>query len=191
VAQYHYLLGVALMQIGDMGLAVDSLKAAERLEPDRVLTLIALGLALNARKLYADARPFLLRALELEPESAEASAALAESDEGVGDLQSADTHARRALARSMMNSTANLVLGLLSMKQERYRDAREAFEKVVAADPSSSRAHYQLSLACARLGDDACAQQQVETYKQMLRETEERVKQLRMQTGLSSGENRR
>src|SRR5204863_6432360 len=56
VAQYHYLFGVALMQIGDMTLAVDSLKAAERLEPDRALTLVALGLALNNRKLYDDAR---------------------------------------------------------------------------------------------------------------------------------------
>src|SRR5439155_18931186 len=45
VSQYHYLLGVALMQMGEMSLAVDSLKTANQLEPDHVLTLVALGLA--------------------------------------------------------------------------------------------------------------------------------------------------
>ena len=191
VAQYQYLLGVALMQIGDMVLAVDSLSAAERLEPDRVLTLVALGLALNNRKLFTEARPFLLRSLELEPDSAEAMAALAESEEGLGDLQSAEAHARRALARSAANPTANLVLGLVFMKQQRYEDARDALQKTVAADPDSSKAHYQLSLACARLGDEACSQREVELYQQNVRERDERLRRLRTQTGLSSGETSR
>jgi tetratricopeptide (TPR) repeat protein len=184
VATYHYLLGVAMMQIGDMGLAVDSLKEAERLEPDRPVTLLALGLALNNRKLYDQARPLLLRSLELDPESADAIAALAESEEGVGDLSAAETHARRALERSGANPSANLVLGLLFMKQQRYEDARDAFVKVVTSDPDSSKGHYQLSLACARLGDDACSQAHLDLYKQKLRETEGRVQQLRTQTGL-------
>jgi tetratricopeptide (TPR) repeat protein len=191
VAQYHYLLGVALMQIGDLSLAVDSLKEADRLEPDRALTLLALGLALNNRKLYDEARPLLLRSLELDPENADAVAALAEAEEGLGDLAAAETHARRALERSTANPTASLVLGLLYMKQQRYADARDAFVKVVTADPDSSKAHYQLSLACARLGDDACAQAHIDLYQQKLRETEERVLQLRTQTGLAVGQTRR
>ena len=190
VAQYHYLLGVALMQIGDMSMAVDALEAAERLEPDHTLTLVALGLALNNRKLYAEARPFLLRSLDLNPDSTEAIAALAESEEGLGDLQSAEAHARRALARPGATSGANLVLGLLFMKKQQYEQARDAFTKVVEADPDSSKAHYQLSLACARLGDDACAQKHVDLYKQKLREIDERVRQLRMQTGLAATESR-
>ena len=53
---YHYLLGVGLMAIGDMPGAVDALEEADRLEPERPLTLLALGLALNNRKLFAEAR---------------------------------------------------------------------------------------------------------------------------------------
>jgi tetratricopeptide (TPR) repeat protein len=191
VPQYHYLFGVALMQIGEMALAVDALRNAERLEPDRALTLLALGLALNNRKLYADARSSLRRSLDLEPGSPEAMAALAEAEEGLGELPAAEADARRALARSTANPTAHLVLGLVFMKQERYKDARDSFQQTIALDPESSKAHYQLSLACARLGDTACSEAHLELYRQKLRETEERVLQLRTQTGLSSGETRR
>jgi len=133
----------------------------------------------------------LLRSLEREPESADAMAALAEAEEGLGDLSAAETHARRALERSTANPSANFVLGLLFMKRQRYEDARDAFVKVVTLDPDSSKGHYQLSLACARLGDEACSQAHLDLYKQTLRQTEERVQQLRTQTGLVGSGTRR
>jgi tetratricopeptide (TPR) repeat protein len=185
VAQYPYLLGVALMQAGDMLAAVEPLRQAERLEPDRVLTLVALGLALNGRKLYAEAKPHLLRGLELDPDNVEAVAALAEAEDGLGEIREAEAHAERALARAAAHATANLVLGMVRMKQERYAEARDALEKAAVADPASPKAHYQLSLAYARLGDEAAAQKQVELYRRKLQEIEERVNQLRTATGLS------
>jgi tetratricopeptide (TPR) repeat protein len=185
VAEYPYLLGVALMQAGDMLAAVEPLRQAERLEPGRVLTLVALGLALNGRKLYAEAKPHLLRGLELDPDNVEAAAALAEAEDGLGELREAEAHAERALARANAHATANLVLGMVRMKQERYAEARDALEKAAVADPASPKAHYQLSLAYARLGDEAGARKQVELYRRKLREIEERVNQLRTATGLS------
>ena len=183
VAQHHYLLGVALMRAGDMPAAVDALRVAERLEPDRALTLVALGIALNSGQLYADAKPFLARSLALEPENVDIVAALAEAEQGVGELDAAATHAQRALSKSPSHATANLVAGLIAMNQSRYSDARSAFERAVAADPQSPKAHYQLSLACTRLGDTAAAAEHVEKYKQTLREYESRVKALRAATG--------
>jgi tetratricopeptide (TPR) repeat protein len=188
VSQYHYLLGVALMQAGDMAAAVESLQQADRLEPERPLTLIALGLAHNSRKQYADARRALLHALDLEPEDVDALAALAEAEAGAGELAPAEEHARRALARSDSHPTANLVMGIVLMKRERYAEARDALNKAIAADAGSPAAHYQLSLAYARLGDEANARKQVELYQQKLRETEERLQTLRAAT---SGETRR
>ncbi len=188
VAQYHYLLGVALMEAGDMSSAEDALRRAEQIEPNRMLTLVALGLALNNRKQFAEAKPFLLRAVDLEPESADALAALAEAEEGAGELPQAEAHVRRALntasATPSSLATANLVLGTLLMKQEHYAEAREALEKAVASNPDSAKAHYQLSLAYARTGDDANAQKQVALYQQALRDTEARVKALHKETGL-------
>jgi tetratricopeptide (TPR) repeat protein len=181
VAEYRYLTGVAYLQAGALPEATDALRDAHRLEPDRALTLVALGLTLNGRKLYAEARPLLLRSLELEPENVDALAALAEAEEGSGDLEKADAFVRRALARRDAHATANLVAGLVLMRQERYAEARDAFLKAVAAEPGLTKAHYQVSLAYARLGDQANAEKHVELYRLKLRESEEQLKQLRMQ----------
>jgi tetratricopeptide (TPR) repeat protein len=185
-AQYHYRLGVALMQAGDLQAAVEPLQQAQRLEPNRALTLVALGLAQNGRKLYAEARTGLLRSLELEPDSVEAAAALAEAEEGLGELEPAEAHARRALSKESGHPTANLVMGMVLMKRERYEEARASLERAVAGDPASPKAHYQLSLALARLNDGPGAQREVEIYQQKLRDIEERVKKVRMATGLAT-----
>ena len=179
VAQYHYLHGVALLQAGDMEAGGEALQRAEKLEPNRPLTLIALALALNSRKLHAESKAYLLRALELEPDNVEAIAALAEAEEGLNELAEAEAYALRALARQGGHATGNLVLGMVRMKQERYGEAKDALERAVAADPDSSKAHYQLSLAYARLGDEANAHKQVALYQKALREMEERLRQLR------------
>jgi tetratricopeptide (TPR) repeat protein len=186
VGQYHYLRGVALMQVGDSPASVESLQQAERLEPNRALTLIALGLAQNSRKLYAEAKPYLLRAVDLDPESVEGVAALAEAEEGLGELKEAEAHAQRALGRDAAQPIANLVLGMVRMREERYAEARDALEKAVAAAPGLSKAHYQLSLAYARLDDPVRSAKYLELYRQTLRETEERVRGLRGRTGAAS-----
>jgi tetratricopeptide (TPR) repeat protein len=183
VAEYHYLRGVALMQAGDVEAAVESLAEANRLEPDKGLTLTALGLALNNRKQYADAKSFLSRALERDPESVDALAALAEAEEGLGELEAADTQARRALARAGRHATAHLVLGMVSIKKGRYAEARDALLDAAAIDTASPKIHYQLSLAYARLGDADLSKKHLDLYQQKLREMEERVKALRTPGG--------
>jgi tetratricopeptide (TPR) repeat protein len=183
VPQHRYLLGVALMQAGDMPAAVDALREAERLEPNRPLTLLALGIALNAGQRYADAKPFLTRGLALEPEDVNIVAALAEAEQGLGELDSAAEHAQRVLSKARDHATANLVAGLIAMDQARYVEARAAFERAIAADPQAPRSHYQLSLAFARLGDGAAAAQEVEKYKEALRNLEARVNAIRAATG--------
>lgn len=178
VAQYHYLLGVGLMTAGDMIPAIESLQKANALEPDRPLTLIALGLAYNNQKRFSDARPALNRSLELNPDSVEAIAALSEAEAGLGELADAETHATRALAAAPKNPTANLVLGLVRLAQQRYPEARDALILAVETDPKSPKPEYQLSLVYARLGDEASAQKHVELYQQKLRDLETTVKTL-------------
>lgn len=187
VARYHYLRGVALMQAGDVVAAVDPLKEADRLEPNQPATLIALGTALNGRKLYGDARASLLRALSLAPDSVDATASLAESEEGLGETKEAEARAQRVLSREASQPLANLVLGIVRMKEERYPEAREALERAVAADPASSKAHYQLSLAYARLKDRVRSEKHLALYREKVKETEDRVKEVRAVTGFSMG----
>jgi len=187
VAQYRYMLGVALMQAGDVQSAVSPLREADRLEPDRPLTLTALGLALNNLRTYAEAKPCLVRSLDLDPDAVDTLAALAESEQGLGELEAAETHALRALARRSDHAIGNLALGMVRMKQERYEEACAVLERALAADPASPTAPYQLSLAWARRGDEAQSRKYLELYRQKVRELDLRVAEVRAKTGLSGG----
>ena len=187
VMENQYLLGVALMQAGDMPSGAVALEEARKLEPNRALTLVALGFAYNGQKLYAEARPHLLRALEIDGTDVEALAALAESEEGLGELEAAELHAKRALARDQNHAIANLVLGLVRMKQQRYEEAREALEKAVKTDPTSAKTQYQLSLACARLGDEAGQKAHLDLYTKAQKENAERLRDLQGAAGTGRG----
>jgi tetratricopeptide (TPR) repeat protein len=187
VAQYHYMLGIALMQAGDIQSSTGPLREANRLEPDRPFTLIALGLVLNTQKMYGEAKPYLVRSLDLDPDNVDAVAALAESEEGLGELAAAEKHALRAVAQDSENAIGNLALGMVRMKQERYEEACAALEKALEADPVSPKAPYQLSLAWARRGDQEQSKKYLEIYRQRVRDIDMRVEEVRKKTGISGG----
>jgi tetratricopeptide (TPR) repeat protein len=178
VAQYQYLLGVGLLSSGDALSAVAPLTKADELEADRPQTLTALGLAYNNQKQFADAKARLERSLELDPENVDTLAALAEAEAGAGDTGAAETHAARALTMTPAHPTANLVIGMVRMSQQRYPEARDALLAAAAADPHSPKPEYQLSLVFARLGDEAAAQRHIDLYREKLREMEQAVKAL-------------
>jgi tetratricopeptide (TPR) repeat protein len=177
VAEHHYWRGAALLLFGDAKGAEEELREADRLQPKRALTLIALGEALNRLKRFGEAVASLQQGLALAPENVEALAALARAEEGEGRSEEAELHARRVLARDAGHGVANLVLGALLMKQGKYAEAREALERAVARDPSA-KAHYQLSLAYTRLGDEVRARAQRELYEKAAKEEEERMNAL-------------
>ena len=181
--RYAYQLGVGLMMAGDMPAATDALRKANTLDPDRPLTLLALGLAYNHQKLYTDARALLRRALDLDPESLETLAALSEAEAGTGDLASAERDATRALSRAGSNATANLVIGMVRMSQQRYPEARDALLAAATADPKSAKPEYQLSLVFSRLGDQAAADQHLAQYREKLRALEAAVEALHKHSG--------
>ena len=176
--RYAYLLGVGLMTSGDTLAALDLLRKANTLEPDRPLTLLALGLSYNNQKLFTDARPLLRRALDLDPQSIETLAALSEAEAGDGDMAAAERDATRVLAREGANATANLVIGMVRMTQQRYAEARDALIAAATADPRSPKPEYQLSLVYARMGDQASSERHLDQYREKLRAMEAAVKAL-------------
>jgi tetratricopeptide (TPR) repeat protein len=176
VAQYHYLLGLSLLGVGDTPSATEELSTANRLQPDHPLTLLALGLALNNRKQFDEARSVLTRSLDLQPDSPDTVAALAEAEAGLGRHDEAIAHAERALKISPEHATAHLVLGMVFMERRSYAEARDQLLKAAATDPDSPKAAYQLSLVYARLGDDAQSRHYLEVYQQKLRAFEDAVR---------------
>jgi tetratricopeptide (TPR) repeat protein len=185
VARYQYLAGLAVLRAGDAPTAVSFLQEALRLEADQASTLIALGRALNRRQLYSEAKPLRLRGLSLMPNSLEAVTALAEAEGGLGEIKDAEEHARRALVQAPDDPTANMAIAMVLMKQERFREARDALLKAAAADPSSSKAHDQLSLAYAHLDDPVSAEKHRALSEQRLEAERERVKSVHRMVGSS------
>jgi tetratricopeptide (TPR) repeat protein len=186
VSEYSYLLGVARLQIGDMGGAVEALELSLALEPGRPLPWVALGSALVLQKQYEKAREALRRSLRLDPESTEALAALAEAEEGLGEYDQAEEHAAQALARQANHPRALMALGLVRMRQLRYEEARDVFLQTVSHEPGLSKAHYQLSLAFVRLGDRESSEKHLELYRSARKKRDEHLVELRTQAGLEN-----
>lgn len=72
----HRNLGTALVEYGDLGLAIEALETASRLAPQDADTWANLGAALYFANRPADALPPLETALELAPEHPEATRTL-------------------------------------------------------------------------------------------------------------------
>ncbi len=186
-ARYFYLSGIARLQARDIGGAIDALRIARELEPQRVSTLIALGLALNTQKSHEEAAALLQFALRLEPQNVDALAGLAEAREGESNLEAAERFSLRALSAGPEHPLANMTLGMIRMKQGRYEEARNSFETALALDPGSPKALYQLSLAYARLGDREESRRHLELYRQALDAYEDGLRALDAQSGKTSG----
>jgi tetratricopeptide (TPR) repeat protein len=187
VARYPYLLGVARLQLGAMELSVEALRRSLELEPDEILTLIALGISYNAQKEYAEAKEVLLQSLELDPEKKEALAALAEAEEGLGELAEAEYHARRVLDKDQGHAEANFVIGKVRMAQARFDEARDYLQATISANPDGSKAYYQLSLAYARLNEMELSKKYRELYQEAKEREEEFIVQMRTRAGMGVG----
>ena len=70
------------------------------------------------------------------------------------------------------------------MGQGRFDEATEYFLQANQADPKSSRIHYQLSLAYARLNDPGNSEKHRELYKQTREENSADVESMRKRLGL-------
>jgi tetratricopeptide (TPR) repeat protein len=188
VSEYTYLLGVARMQIADMTGAIEALERAVELQPGKPLPLLALGRALLVQKSFAQAKDTVRRCLRLDPGNAEALAVLAEAEQALGEVELAEQHAVQALARDGDHPRALMTLGLIRMSEARHEEARDILLQVVASEPELAKAHYQLSLALARLGDRESSARHLEVYRRLRREQDQGITELRKKAGLEAPE---
>jgi len=180
---YSYLLGVARMQLADLSGAAEVLVQSLQLAPDRPLTLIAYGLVLNKQNEFIKAEEALEHAIELVPDNLEAIAAMAEAKVGLDELDTGMKFAQRVLASQPTHTTANLAMGVALMKKKQWSDAVTYLEAVSKADPDEAKAHYQLSLAYARLGDREHSKAERLLFQQAQDNVEENLAELQRRTG--------
>lgn len=184
VADYLYLLGVAQLKIKALDPAVDTLRRSLELDPDRALTWIALGLTFNTQKRFAEAKEALVHSLEIEPEDVEALVALAEAEEGLGELELVEVHANRALALAGSHPGAYFALGKARMSQGNFAEARDFFLETIALSPDSAKTHYQLSLAYTRLNDPVNAKKHQELHQQATAKESAQIVEMRARAGM-------
>ena len=68
----------------------------------------------------------------------------------LGDLENGENYLRKALTRDTGLASANLSLGLLLAKRQRFAEARPFLEKAVASDSSRHLAHFYYAYALSR-----------------------------------------
>ena len=169
VAEYRLWLGRVWTQRRQMGEASEALLEAVALAPDFTEAMLPLGLALLHESRFEEGRGFLQRYLDAHPDNLDALAGLAEAEERLGEAESAERRVLHVLSQNDGHARAHLVIGLLRSGRGEFAEARNAFQRAVDMDPWMAKAHYQLSLACTRLGDRDCAKASLQDYKSALR----------------------
>ncbi|HKC23610.1 MAG TPA: tetratricopeptide repeat protein [Thermoanaerobaculia bacterium] len=127
----------------------------------------ALGLELEGEQ-PEKSREAYAKALELEPEHADAHVNLGRLLHEDGDLAAAETHYRAALRAVPAHSVAAFNLGVALEDQGRLAEAAEAYQSSIRADASAADAHYRLAAVYERLGKKSAAIRHLSAYRRLL-----------------------
>ena len=69
---------------------------------------------------------------------------------------------------------AFLLLGVVFSAQNKFPDAIPAYQKAIAANPDLAQAHYRLAQAWTATGQPARAREEIELYRQLSRQSEQK-----------------
>lgn len=89
----------------------------------------------------------------------------------------------KAVAIDPKLDAAFLLLGNLRFDRGAFLDAAAAYQQAIAISPSGSEAHYRLSLAYRRLGEESKAKVESETYKALEKEEDLKAERQRRDLG--------
>lgn len=104
-----------------------------------------------------EARQAYLKALDADPNYADAHLNLGRLDHRAGDLAAAEARYRRAIQCDPEDATSHFNLGVLLEDRNCPQAAAEAYEQAIALDPDLADAHYNLGLLLEKLGQRADA----------------------------------
>lgn len=152
-AAAHNSLGALLLETGQPGEAVPCLRRALDLRPDWPAALNNFGIALQRLGRLEEAAAVLAGVAELRPDHAGYRATLASVLRAAGQLDRARDEAERAVHTDSHCADGWIELGLARDGQGHREGAAAAFERAVALEPDSLRAHWCLAEACRHLGD--------------------------------------
>lgn len=172
-------LGVALYDHGSYDQAARCLCQASDLKPDDPTPYIFLGKIQDVEIAQAEGvAERLQRFVRLQPESALANYYYAvslwkqrKSPEDTTNFAQMDSLLHKAVRLDPKLGVAYLQLGIFYSEQEDYPDAISAYQQAIAAVPHLEEAHYRLAQAYRQNGEQAKAQQELELYGQLKKQS--------------------
>jgi len=150
VSATHAALGSVLLSQNQMTAALQELTRAHALDPGDVSIDLNLGRAEVEAGGFMGAVPLFRAALDSSPPpvlSEDESLAYAKALAGTGDLTSADTTLRNALATAPDSARLNDALGTLLAQGGQLDQALPFFRHAIAKEPTFARAQYHLGAA--------------------------------------------
>jgi tetratricopeptide (TPR) repeat protein len=165
-------LGAAQYAVRSYEDAARSLCKASDLKPGEAAPYLFLG---QMEKTVTGPLPCaeqkLARFAELQPANAAANYFYAislikrEKETRTGDPRSAQTLLEKSVRLDPKYGAAYVELGALAFRSGDFPQAIKNYQQAIAVSPQLSEAHYRLSLAYKRSGDDAAAKREMETYQ--------------------------
>lgn len=133
----------------------------------RVDLLLAIAECESRLGLHAQARRHFDDVTNLDTNSLTAWLGVARSSLKLNDLRRAEMAATKAVSLQGKSSQAQLTLGYVRIRQERFADAAAAFKRANLADPSDSLSACMVGLSLQRLGQMEEAQRWLERAMQL------------------------
>ncbi len=127
-----------------------------------------LGMVLLDAKKHDEARHHFELELKTDPDSYQSMAELAYLEYTQGDNERCRRWLEKAAALSPAFPETNYVYGLLYSRLGKYDLAVKSLESAVQENPKHIRAHFQLSIAYRRIGNEAKAKEHADIYSRLL-----------------------
>jgi tetratricopeptide (TPR) repeat protein len=165
---------------GDEAAAISCWENAVALDPQLGAAWHALGEAAWRQGDYAQAAQRLQKAIDAEPQlESRVAFMLADSLKNAGEPRQAADVLKRAEAISPLALESRLLLGHIDLQLDEHEQAREQFLQALKADPHSSKAHFGLATAYARLRQPAEAEKHRQEYARLQSQYMEQTSRLR------------
>ncbi len=144
VPAFHFNLGNAYKQVGQLDSAIDAYRRATQLDPGFLKAHLNLGLALQAQGKFDAAVESYRKVIALKPDHADAHNNLGLALQALGKPDMAVVHYRKALAIEPDFAEAHNNLGIALQAQGKLGEAIESYHQALALKPDLAEAHNNL-----------------------------------------------
>ncbi len=167
----HYNLALALLRKGDRARAVHELQTAIQQKPDSVSSHFALGSLFEGEKKLGNAEEQFRAALKIDPHFAPGAIKLSEVLITEGKPQAAVACLEDAAKQAPPDQAqpVQAALGVAYAENGEVKEALATLNDLVAAQPASADAHFNLGLVYARQGQSKDEETAVTEFREALR----------------------